>query len=136
MFDHDSFLFVFIFAIPILAIVGGITMGIIRILGQQRLAELMRRERIAAIERGMDPEKLPPLVGPDGYDDYGMGNGRLRRAHGLMIAGSILVAIGIALMVLLQSVEPEKSHWMLGLLPLLVGGSLLGSCAVIWPRKK
>ena len=32
-------------------IVGGIITGIVRLLGQQRLAELQQRERIAAIER-------------------------------------------------------------------------------------
>lgn len=52
------------FAIPIIAIIGGITLAIIRTTGQQRLAELERRERIAAIERGVDPSKLPPMVGP------------------------------------------------------------------------
>ena len=38
-----------VFAIPMVAIIGGITMGILRVQGQQRLAELARRERIAAI---------------------------------------------------------------------------------------
>ncbi len=126
----------FLFIIPIVAIVGGITMGIISTLGQQRLAELARRERIAAIERGLDPDKLPPLATPDGYGDYAMGNGRLRRAHGLMIGGAVLVAVGLALFVFLASIEPDKSHKLLGLLPLFVGLALLASSAVIWPRKK
>jgi hypothetical protein len=135
MFDIDFFKFAFIFAIPIVAIVGGIVMGIIRTMGEQRLAELARRERIAAIERGIDLEKLPPLPVPDGYNDYALGNGRLRRAHGLMIAGTILIAVGIALFVLLASVEPDKSHKLLGLLPLLTGCALIFSSWVIWPKK-
>ena len=53
-----------VFAIPIIAIVGGITAGIVRTLGRQRLIELAQRERIAAIERGVDPSKLPPLPRP------------------------------------------------------------------------
>ena len=133
--SEDLFRFAFLFAVPVVAIIGGVTMGIIRTLGQQRMAELARRERIAAIERGIDLDKLPPVMGPGGYDDYSFGDGRLRRAHGLLIAGSILIAVGIGLLVLLKSVEPEKSHWMLGLLPMLVGGALLASCAVIWPKK-
>jgi hypothetical protein len=136
MFDNDLFKMAFIFALPIIAVVGGITMGIIRTLGEQRLAELARRERIAAIERGIDPDKLPPVLAPDGYsaDSYGGGGGRLRRAHGLMIAGSILIAVGIATFILLASVEPDKSHKLLGLLPLLTGCALIFSSRVIWPK--
>ena len=52
-------------AIPILAVTGGIIAGIVRAVGQQRLIELAHRERIAAIERGIDPSKLPPLPVPD-----------------------------------------------------------------------
>jgi hypothetical protein len=139
MFDNDLFKMAFIFALPIIAVVGGITMGIIRTLGEQRLAELARRERIAAIERGIDPDKLPPMPAPDGYNSYssyGVGNGRLRRAHGLMIAGSILIAVGIALFALLAAVEPDKAHKLIGLLPLLTGCALIVSSLVIWPRTK
>ncbi len=139
MFDNDFFKMAFIFALPIIAVVGGITMGIIRTLGEQRLAELARRERIAAIERGIDPDKLSQMPVPDGYNSYtsyGAGNGRLRRAHGLMIAGSILIAVGIAFYVLLASAEPDKSHRLVGLLPLLTGCALIVSSLVIWPRKR
>lgn len=136
MFDNDLFKMAFVFAIPIIAVVGGITMGIIRTIGEQRLAELARRERIAAIERGMDPDKLPQMPAPDGYHaGYGAGNGRLRRAHGLMIAGSILIAVGIAIFALLSAVEPDKSHKLIGLLPLLTGCALIVSSLVVWPRK-
>ena len=138
MFDNDLFKMAFIFAIPIIAVTGGIIMGIVRTLGEQRLAELERRERIAAIERGLDPSKLPPAPVPDGYnrDVSGYGNGRLRRAHGLMIAGAILIAVGIALYALIAAEEPDKSHRLVGLLPLLTGCALMVSSFVIWPRKK
>jgi len=121
------------FAIPILAIVGGITIGIIRILGQQRLAELERRERIAAIERGFDPAKLPPVSSPYSYEN-GHGSGsRARRAHGLMIGGLVLLAVGTSMMVLLFSIEPNKHIWAVGLMPFLTGIGLLISAKVIWP---
>jgi hypothetical protein len=139
MFDNDLFKMAFVFAIPIIAIIGGITMGIVRTLGEQRLAELARRERIAAIERGIDPDKLPPMPTSDGYnhDTYsGYGSGRLRRAHGLMIAGAILIAVGIGLYALIAAEEPDKSHRLVGLLPLLTGCALIFSSWVVWPRKK
>jgi hypothetical protein len=131
----EDFFKLFTMAIPILAIVGGISVAIVRILTQARLEELARRERIAMIERGADPSKLPPLAG-GGEDMYGFGDSRLRRAHGLVIGGFILLAVGIALGFLLTSIEPDKGYWVIGLGPLLVGFALLGSAAVVWPRKK
>ena len=50
---------ILIIAIPIMAIAGGIVVGVVRMIGQQRLLELAQRERIAAIERGIDPGKIP-----------------------------------------------------------------------------
>jgi hypothetical protein len=131
---HDTFVSLFSMAIPIVAIVGGITLAIIRVMTRSRLAELARRERIAAIERGIDPDKLPPLV-PGDDDSYGLGDSRLRRAHGLMIGGFVLVAVGIATAVFLRAMEADKAAWVLGLLPFLVGIALIGSSAVVWPRK-
>ena len=135
MSHDDFFLTVFVFIIPVIAIIGGITMGIVRTLGQQRMAELARRERIAALERGVDPDKLPPAPAPEGYDVYGVGNGRLRRAHGLMISGSILIAVGLGLFVLLKVMQPNDPNWVVGSIPLFVGFALIFSSRVVWPKK-
>lgn len=122
------------FAIPVIAVVGAMTLAIIRVTGQQRLAELERRERIAAIERGVDPAKLPPVTGLDSYQNgHGVGS-RTRRAHGLMIGGLVLLAVGISMMVFLWSVEQDKKVWALGLMPFLIGIALLISAKVIWPK--
>jgi len=53
-----------------------------------------------------------------------------------LIGGFILIAVGIGLMVLLQQVEPSKSHWVLGLMPLLIGFALLAASRVVWPKGK
>src|SRR5438093_6266352 len=98
--DNDLFFGVMVFSIPILAIVGGITAGIVRTLGQQRLAELAARERLAAIERGIDPAKLPPpptLPGDGSWASHDPNH----RAQSLMIGGLVTLAVGIGLSVLI-----------------------------------
>lgn len=129
-----EFLPLFLFSVPITAIVGGITLAIVRTIGQTRLEELARRERIAAIERGVDLDKLPPLSGP-GQELYASGYNQLRRAHGLLIGGMIVVAVGLGLGIIFLFVEPGHNHWAVGVLPTLVGFALLGSSAVVWPKK-
>jgi hypothetical protein len=120
--------------IPIIAIIGGLTVAVIRVLGQQRLAELERRERIAAIERGIDPSKLPPLSSPYSYENgHGIGS-RTRRAHGLFIGGLVVTAVGISLMIGLRTAEPSEAHWAIGTMPFLVGVALLIAAKVIWPK--
>jgi hypothetical protein len=121
-------------AIPIVAIIGGITLAIVRTVGQQRLAELERRERIAAIERGVDPAKLPaPVAMPDPYENGGGWSSRTRRAHGLLIGGLVTLAAGAGLMILIYSIEPQESHWTVGFIPVLVGLALLVSSRIVWP---
>ena len=57
----ESLIPIMIFSIPILGIVGGITAGIVKTMSQGRLIENAQRERIAAIQAGIDPSKLPPM---------------------------------------------------------------------------
>jgi hypothetical protein len=51
--------------IPIVAIVGGITLAIVKSISWARVRELEVRERIAMIERGLIP---PPETDPRGFD--------------------------------------------------------------------
>jgi len=124
----------FSFIIPVVAIIGGISVAIVRILTQARLEELVRKERIAAIERGVDPANLPALPA-DGERAYGLGYSRLRRAHGLLIGGLILIAVGMGIALVLYHVEPQKSDWVIGTVPALVGGALLIGSRIVWPEK-
>jgi uncharacterized protein DUF6249 len=130
---EDSFAFMFVMAIPIIAIIGGITAGIVRTMGQQRLAELAHRERIAAMERGVDPSKLPPAVPPfegSGWLTYNP----LRRYHGLLIGGIVCVFAGLSIAVFLRLMETEKNAWAVGLIPAGVGIALLLSAVIVKPR--
>ena len=141
--DGDTFVPILIFAIPIVAIVGGITAGIVRTLGNQRLMELAQRERIAAIERGVDPSKLPPM--PVAMTDHGSWGGSMylspqdyarRRSQGLMIGGLVCLFVGVALAVFLSLVNDGAEHgaWAVGLIPAAVGAALILSAFIVRPR--
>jgi hypothetical protein len=134
----ELFLVIMVFSIPILAIVGGITSGIVKSLGQQRLIELAHRERMAAIERGIPPEKLPAMQLPASLADSGLTfeQAQLRRSQGLMIGGLISAGVGLGMIVLLQSI-PDASQagvWPVGLVPLFVGVACLISAVIVRPK--
>jgi len=140
-FDSDIFVPFLVFAIPIVAIVGGITAGIIRTLGQQRLIEMAQRERIAAIERGIDPAKLPPMpMSPSGHD-HDLASMYLspyefarRRSQNLMTGGVITLFVGIGVGVFLWIVDRGDNSWGVGIVPLAVGIGLLLSSWLVKPK--
>jgi hypothetical protein len=87
--------------IPIVAIIGGITAGIVATVMKARIRELEIRERIAMIEKGLVP---PPEVDPRGFEralnrserlNWSAGAGRHRRA------GITLLGVGFGLMMLI-----------------------------------
>ncbi|HXK12046.1 MAG TPA: DUF6249 domain-containing protein [Vicinamibacteria bacterium] len=125
-----------ILAIPIVAIMGGILAGILKTRGQQRLLELAQRERIAAIEKGIDPSRLPPLpvIGDDLAPAYlTPRQADLRRAQGLLIGGLVLLAIGLGLstmLVLLPDPDARRA-WAAGLIPSFIGLALIASSAIV-----
>ena len=132
-FGSDAFIGIFSMAIPIVAIIGGITVAVVRSIGQQRVAELAHRERIAALERGVDPSKLPPAPVIDYGHVYGTYD-PLRRYHALMIGGIVCVLAGIGVGVFLYLMETEKNAWAIGLIPIAVGIALLLSAGVVKPK--
>lgn len=126
-----------IFSIPILAIVGGTISGILKSVGQQRLLELAQRERMMAIERGIPPEKLPPLQFPaSGELGLTFAQQQLRRSHGLMIGGLISLGIGMGMIVFLQMIPDaaDKNVWGVGLVPAFVGVACILSGWIVRPR--
>jgi hypothetical protein len=138
-FDSDFFIPFLVFSVPLVAIVGGITAGIVRTIGQQRLLELHQRERIAAIERGVDLSKLPAM--PVGRLDDDLASlyvspyeSARRRSQGLMIGGLVTLAVGVSLAVFLGLINTEKNVWAVGLIPGTVGIALLLSAWLVHPR--
>lgn len=137
--DIGDFIPIVALSIPIVAIIGGITAGIIRTLGRQRLIELAQRERIAAIERGVDPSKLAPLpvaALDDEPETWSMSqfDRDKRRAQGIMIGGIVTLAVGIGLMAFLSVVEEHGNAWSVGIIPATIGIALLLSSFLVRPK--
>jgi hypothetical protein len=119
------------------AIVGGIVSGIARGFQRQRMIELVQRERIAMIERGADPEKLPPLTENALVAAFGHGVGderilAARRRQGLVIAGLVFTFFGVGLGTLLGFVAGD-SVWAVGAMPTSIGLALLLGSTVVKP---
>lgn len=93
--------------IPIVAIIGGITVAVVATISRGRIRELEIRERIAMIEKGLLP---PPEVDPQRFDramdriervrDYRVGPGSLSSGRHRR-AGVTLMGVGFGLMVLI-----------------------------------
>lgn len=139
-FDPTDLIPLMALSIPIIAIVGGITAGIVRTIQRHRAFEMVQRERIAAIERGLDPDKIASLQRPLFFDDHGLyADPHMqaeRRRQGLLIGGIVTLFAGIALAVFLAGVtdgrDGEKA-WMVGLIPAAVGAALILSSFLIRP---
>lgn len=136
-FDAGELVPFFALSIPIVAIVGGVTAGIVRMIQRQRAFELMQRERIAMIERGIDPGQLQQLSRPVIYDDHGLyTDPRVAYEHrrqGLLIGGIVTLFVGIALCIFLRGVSGDDQAWLVGILPGSVGVALLLSAFLIRP---
>lgn len=136
-FDPTDFIPLFIFSIPLLAIGGGITAGIFQMVNRQRTWELIQRERIAAIERGISPEAISQMQPLAQYNEDGMFTSpriaaeRLRQ--GLLIGGIITLFVGVALGFFLNGVAHDENVWMVGLIPTAAGLGLIVSSKVVRP---
>jgi hypothetical protein len=98
---NDFPAFAWPFLIPIVAICGGILMGIVGTLSKARVRELEIRERIAMIERGLVP---PPEADPAGFERRMQAMDRMHHGQAgprFRTAGIIVMSIGFGLMTLL-----------------------------------
>jgi hypothetical protein len=88
-----------VMALPLAAIIGGITAGILKSNARHRLVELAQRERIVALERGIDPERLPKIEYPPGVGERGITfeQKQLRRSQVFRVWGLILTGFGTAM---------------------------------------
>jgi hypothetical protein len=99
--------------IPIVAIVAGCTIVIVRTLARNRVRELEIRERIAMIEKGLVP---PPEVDPRGFEnamarqDRYAYRARSRPSGRHRRGGITLIGVGLGLMVLITFADGNARH--------------------------
>src|SRR6059058_5553741 len=90
------------FIIPIVAIIGGISIAIVNSIGRARIRELEIRERIAMIERGMVPS---PEADPNGFERRMHVVDRMQHrsnaAPKFRSGGIMVMSVGFGLMTLL-----------------------------------
>jgi hypothetical protein len=121
--------------IPIVAIGGGILSAVFRTHAQQRIAELAMQERIAAIQKGIDPATLPPI--PSVADPAALAvetisprTRALRRAQGLLVGAVVTFFAGVGLAIMLTAMDHRNENlWVVGVLPAFIG---LGLGAASW----
>ena len=128
----------FIMVLPIVAVVGGITAGIVKSHHRAKMIELAQRERIVAIERGLDISKLPPLMPMPGLlgEDPGLHQERrqARRAARTAVWGVLVASVGLSLtFILLLTVPLDTGAWGSGLFFLMLGAALLISSRIMRP---
>jgi hypothetical protein len=128
----------FAMVIPIVAIAGGMTVAAVRTFAQTRVAELGMKERIAAIEKGVNPATLPPLpaVGDPSELRSEPATPReraLQTAQGLSIAAVITFSAGVGLALLFFIIPDtrERALWALGVLPIFVGLGLGAAARIV-----
>ena len=103
--------------IPIIAIVMGIGIGMLSLFldyrKKQNMFALHHKERLAAIEKGMEVPPLPPEFFQDGRRN------RVRSPSDYLRRGLVLLFVGIAISVALYNTQRQAYLW--GLVPAAVG---------------
>jgi hypothetical protein len=135
LFDEDVFVPFLVFAVPIVAIAGGILAGIIKNISAHRLMEVAVRERMALIARGVDPARIPGLsagAGPGLFPLFSFADHSRFRAQGLLIGGLVTLLGGIALGAFLGLTGSwESREWTFALVPASIGVALLVSSLIV-----
>jgi hypothetical protein len=118
---------------PALAIIGGITAAILKTRGQHRLIELAQRERIAAIEKGLDISQMQVPSLPSNETPLSPRQAGLRRAQGLLIGGLLTSAfgLGLSLTLLIMPMHDGREAWSIGFVPIFMGAALLVSARIV-----
>ena len=117
----DSLIPILPFVIPIVAIVMALSIPIVAIITEyskrRRFYELHHKERLAAIEKGIEVPPLPPEL---------FGTGRTGRPR-FLLRGLVWLFVGLGSVAGLYGISghEEQKFWLLGLVPTGVGCAYL-----------
>lgn len=125
--DKNAVAVLMVFAIPIVAMIGGIAAGIVKMVSQHRLIELAYRERIAAIEHGVEVSRLPLFPGSGASS----GSAANQRGRGFLTSGMVALGTGVGLCVTFALIPDARSAWPLGIIPSCIGIALLISARIV-----
>jgi hypothetical protein len=119
--------------IPIVAIVMGIGIGMLAIWAEHKrkaqLLEQLHRERLQALDKGMELPPLPPHL-------VGDGDGSAPSAAKSLRCGVMLVLIGVVLWFAIREVSFEGEGALFGLIPAAVGVGNLVYALTLWKKEK
>ncbi len=131
------FTLMIVMLIPVVAIVGGITAGIVKSHHRAKMIELAQRERIAAIERGLDVSQLPQITQIPGLmtdgSEFKEEQRQDRRSRLMAVWGLIALGLGSSLMAILWLTVPGHGAWGAGFFPVTLGLALLVSSRIVRP---
>jgi hypothetical protein len=136
-FHDDVFVPFLVFAIPCVAIAGGILAGIIRTVSSHRLMEAVVRERMALVAKGVDPARIPVSAGSllAGASLLSLRDATRLRAQGLLVAGFVILAGGGSFAAVSYALDSwDGGDWGIGVVAASVGLALIASGLIIWPR--
>ncbi|MBI5837436.1 MAG: hypothetical protein HZB25_09340 [Candidatus Eisenbacteria bacterium] len=126
-----AFIPIVAFAIPIVAIVGGIATKIAKTMARARIEEQLIQERIKCIERGITPPPIAPGLATAGFDpdedapriqDPNLYH--QNRVFGLRLGGAITMAVAMAVGFGLAYSEHDTA-WVWMTIPAAVGMCLI-----------
>ena len=111
---------------PLMLVLGGILLGFVRASHNFKLRQLAYKERIAAIERGVEFSQLPAVLG-----SVDLGALTADRAAGDPSAfwftfGIMAIFVGVGVAVFLAFMAPHDQAWLVGIVPVFSGfGSIV-----------
>jgi len=119
--------------IPIVAIVMGIGIGMMALWSEHKrksqLLEQLHRERLHALEKGLEPPPIPGNLAGSGDDSAPASAAKSLRS------GVMLLLIGAILCVGIYSTGGDEAAWF-GLIPAAVGVGNLLYAMLLWNKEK
>lgn len=117
--------------IPIVAIIMGVGIGMLAIWSEHKrksqLLDLLHRERLHALDKGLEPPPIPPNLAGDGDESPS--------AAKALRWGVTLVLIGVILWIGIDKTGGDEGAWF-GLIPAAVGVGNLLYAAILWKKEK